>query len=74
MLFESCGRAHGELGTSWDPTLPLIVGVWWNISDHEKKLRVREHIEYAASDQILDAPDGFLGGLTADQLHFGQNE
>lgn len=53
---------HG-VGSGWDPPLPLILGAWHDTTGLEKMLRLREHIEYAASNGALDAVDRFLRGL-----------
>ena len=56
-------------GGGWKPALPLILGAWWYTSDAEKRLRLREHIEYAAQHGVLAAVDSFLRGLAQEQWH-----
>lgn len=56
-------------GSGWHPPLPLILGAWWDTSHLEKMLRLREHIEYAASHGALDNVDDYLRRLLADQWH-----
>ena len=56
-------------GNGWDPPLPLILGAWWHTSDMEKKMRLKQHIEYAAQKGALDEIDDSLRNLTPDQWH-----
>jgi len=47
-------------GNGWNPPLPLILGAWWHTSDAEKKMRLKQHIEYAAQKGALGEIDDFL--------------
>ena len=53
----------------WYPPLPLILGAWWETTGLEKMLRLREHIEYAASHGELNKVDDYLRHLFKDQWH-----
>ena len=62
-----------QVGPGWRPSLPLILGTWWHTSGIEKSLRLREHIEYAASKGVLDSVERFLRNLLPDQWHTSNN-
>ena len=53
----------------WEPSLPLILGAWWDTPALSKMLRLREHIEWAASHGVLDDINSFLLELSEDQWH-----
>lgn len=57
----------------WSPPLPLILAAWSHTTGLEKMLRLREHIEYAASNGSLDAVDSFLRELPPEQWHTAGN-
>ena len=53
----------------WNPPLPLILAARSHTTGLEKMLRLREHIEYAASNDSLEAIDSFLRKLSPEQWH-----
>jgi hypothetical protein len=53
---------------------PLILSAWWNSTDQDKRLRLREHIEIAAKAGILENVDEFLRTLPLDAWHYDSNE
>lgn len=56
-------------GTSWEPALPLILAAWWDTPAMLKMLRLREHIEWAATHGCLEQVYSFLCELAEDQWH-----
>ena len=62
-----------RVGLGWRPSLPLILGAWGHTSGFEKMLRLREHIEYAASKGVLGSVEHFLRSLPSDQWHTAGN-
>ena len=56
-------------GAGWEPSLPLILAAWWDTSAMSKMLRLREHIEWAASHGRLEEVSVFLRELPEDQWH-----
>jgi hypothetical protein len=56
-----------RVGSGWMPPLPLILAAWDHTDAHEKRHRVAEHVEYAASHNCLDEVDSYLRGLRRDQ-------
>ena len=58
-----------RVGQEWRPSLPFILGAWHHTSANEKMLRLREHIEYAASKGVLDSVERFLRNLPPDQWY-----
>ena len=60
-------------GGGWEPALPLILAAWADTPAMLKMLRVREHIEWAASHGCLDAVFAFLRDLPETSwLHLGE--
>ncbi len=60
-----------QVGSGWEPPAPLILSGWWYTSHLEKVIRLREHIEYAASHGVLDRVDRFLRGLSPEKWYPG---
>ena len=58
-----------RVGIGWNPPLPIVLSAWWYTGALDKRLRLREHIKYAAQSGALDAVDEFLRGLTTEQWH-----
>ena len=56
-------------GAGWEPALPLILASWWDTPAMSKMLRLREHIEWAASHGCLEEVSLFLSELPEDQWH-----
>jgi hypothetical protein len=67
-LWEMLPRKQ-RVGGGWKLPLPLILGAWWHTSAMEKQLRLREHIEYAAAEGVIDAADSYLRGLSPAQWY-----
>jgi hypothetical protein len=58
-----------QVGAGWVPRLPLILAAWDHTSGLEKLLRLREHIEYAASHGALATVDQFIRALPPEDWH-----
>jgi len=58
-----------RVGSGWHPPLPLILAAWDHTTGLEKMLRLRQHIEYAAENDALEAVDKYLRNLSPDQWH-----
>jgi hypothetical protein len=56
-------------GNSWEPSLPLILGAWWDTPAVSKMLRLREHIEWALKEGCLDEIYKFLSELKEEDWH-----
>lgn len=56
-------------GAGWEPALPLILAALWDTPDMSKMVRLREHIEWAASHGYLEEVSLFLRELPEDQWH-----
>lgn len=52
-----------RVGSGWEPPLPLILAAWWTTPILAKRLRLLEHLEYAADKGVLQDVDGFLREL-----------
>ena len=57
-------------GTGWEPALPLILAAWYEASDTQKALRLREHLEWAENNGALDTVDRFLRDLPTSDWHY----
>ena len=53
----------------WHPSLPQILGGWWNSNNDDKKDRLAEHIRWADRHGAIAIVDGFLRTLTETQWH-----
>lgn len=58
-----------RVGYGWQPPLPLILAAWDFATGIEKMLRLRQHIEYAAEEGVLDLVDQFLRNLPQDDWY-----
>jgi hypothetical protein len=56
-------------GSGWEPPLPLILAAWWDTSTMSKMLRLREHIEWASEQGVLDVVHNFLATLKEEEWH-----
>lgn len=54
-------RRRTALG--WEPALPLILDAWTQTPSALKSLRLAEHIEWAAEQQVLERVAQYLRGL-----------
>ena len=59
-------------GNSWEPALPLILAAWWDTAAMSKKIRFREHIEWASEHGCLDVIYAFMQNLKEEEwFHIG---
>ena len=59
-------------GFGWEPSLPLILAAWHEAPALSKALRLREHLEWAASNGAIDQVYNFMVSLSeSDWYHFG---
>lgn len=56
-------------GAGWDPSLPLILAAWDDTPALSTMLRLREHIEWAATHNCIDEIHSFLDALPEKQWH-----
>lgn len=71
-LWKMLPERH-QCGASWEPSLPLILGVWHFTSNLEKMARLAEHIEWAAQHTALEKVSVFLHQLEeTDWHHIGE--
>ena len=56
-------------GTGWEPAVPLILAAWWDTPALIKMARLREHIEWAASQEQLDMVYDYLRKLPEHEWH-----
>lgn len=62
-----------QVGGGWAPSLPLILAAWHYTSDTQKRLRLAEHIEWAAEHGALAPVAGYVQGLgEEDWFHIGE--
>ena len=58
-----------QVGSGWQPPLPLILAAWDTTPALSKMLRLAEHIEWAEKHNTLDAVSSFLRALPEDDWH-----
>jgi hypothetical protein len=56
-------------GAGWEPSLPLILAAWSDTPAMSKMLRLREHIEWAATHGCLEQVHSFLQALPEEEWH-----
>ena len=62
-----------QIGAGYEPSIPLILGVWGNTSDNEKQERLKIHIKWAENHGQLDEIGYYLRALKEeDWAHFGE--
>jgi hypothetical protein len=61
--------AKTQRGAGWEPSLPLILGGWWESSDDEKRERLKDHLRWADSHRVLDPIERFLRSLPESEWH-----
>lgn len=60
---------HSPNGSGWHPRPPLILAAWHTTPMSLKMLRLREHIEWAASRGSLEAAGKFLRDLREEDWY-----
>ena len=62
-----------QVGAGFVPAAPLILGGWWHSTDHDKRMRLQAHIEWASQHQALERISQFLRALQeSDWYHEGE--
>lgn len=56
-------------GLGWEPPLPLILAAWWDTPALSKMVRIREHIEWAATHGCLGQVYDFMRALKEEEWH-----
>ena len=59
-------------GNGWEPSLPLILAAWGDTPILLKKLRLREHLEWAQKHGCLDTVYEFLVNLKEEDWYHGE--
>ncbi len=50
-------------------SVPLILGAWWVTSNLDKKVRFKNHIEFAYQNGLINEVKSFLLNLEENQWH-----
>ncbi len=58
-----------QVGSSWEPPLPLILAAWWDAPDTSKAARLQEHISWAVAHGAGDKVHAYLSGLAEIEWH-----
>lgn len=59
-------------GAGWEPALPLILSAWHEAPALFKALRLKEHLEWAASNGAIDEVFAYMASLQEnDWYHYG---
>lgn len=56
-------------GAGWEPSLPQILAAWLDTPATSKILRLREHIEWAATHGAIEEVYTFLRSLPEEEWH-----
>jgi len=56
-------------GGGWEPSLPLILAVWYDTPPLSKMIRLKEHLKWAEKEGCLDEIGVFLRALKEDDWH-----
>ncbi len=68
-LLPNCRRK----GAGWEPALPLILAAWHESPALFKALRLKEHLEWAASYGAIDQVYAYMVSLTeGDWYHYNE--
>jgi hypothetical protein len=59
-------------GANWEPPPPLILAAWWETPVLSKKLRFREHLEWADKHGAMNEIYDFIIHLREDQWYHGE--
>lgn len=62
-----------QQGSSWTPSLPLILAAWWEATDSQKRKRFRLHLEWAENRGVLPEIFEYLKSLTPEDWHTEDN-
>lgn len=72
-LYGLLENTRQKASGGWEPPLPLILAAWHHSTSIEKRLRFKEHLEWAERHGHLAQVAGFLRALPEDQwCHFGE--
>ena len=58
-----------QVGSSWEPPVPLILAAWHDTPAMLKILRLQEHIKWAEKHSSLSRVASFLRGLKEEEWH-----
>jgi len=59
--------------SGWEPALPLILGAWHDAPSLLKAMRLREHLKWAASQDVLDKVYAYMVSLQEnDWYHYNE--
>jgi len=58
-----------RIGMGWEPSLPLILAAWWDTPHISKIARLRQHLDWAAEHDALDAVHAFMCSLPESDWH-----
>jgi hypothetical protein len=59
-----------RVGFGWKPPLPLILAAWSETSAAEKRVRLSEHLRYAAENGVLTEVETFVRSLAAKEWSY----
>jgi hypothetical protein len=56
-------------GAGWEPAPPLILAAWHEAPSLFEVLRLKEHLEWAASHEVIDQVYSFMASLTEGEWY-----
>lgn len=63
-----------QLENKWKPSLPLILGAWWETTDAEKRQRFEEHLQWAESHNCLEEIGQFVRRISETSWYLGSTD
>ena len=68
-LYEMLPNKKQNSDGSWEPSLPLILSVWYDTTALDKIYRLRQHLEWANENNCLSEVYDFIKNLQEEDWH-----
>ena len=72
-LYDMLPNKQKKPTGGWMPALPPILAAWHFSTDLEKKDRLHEHLDWAASQSVIAEVEQFIRALPEDQWFHGDD-
>jgi len=66
-LYQLLKNTKQKSGGGWEPSLPLILQVWYDASAMAKQIRLFEHLQWAEKENQLEEIFSFLKNLKEEE-------
>ena len=68
-LYDQLPDRRQRPSGGWEPPVPLILAAWHHTSNLDKKLRLHEHLRWAALHGALEKAERLLKSLAEEDWH-----